>query len=88
MTSLSEGMFLPSNQEVIEFEFENKKIDVLFFIDTSGSCISYKDRFFDSAMSLDKNKFQNNIIKTATFKNIWVNTGKAIFDESTINTMK
>ena len=30
----------------------------MFFIDTSGSCISYKDRFFDSAMSLDKNKFQ------------------------------
>lgn len=66
MTSLSEGMFLPSNQEVIEFEFENKKIDVLFFIDTSGSCISYKDRFFDSAMSLDKNKFQVRIFSFDT----------------------
>lgn len=46
-----------------------------------ASPIAYAD-------NLDKNKFQNNIIKTATFKNIWVNTGKAIFDESTINTMK
>ena len=46
-----------------------------------ASPIAYAD-------NLDKNKFQNNIIKTATFKNIWVNTGKAIFDESTINTTK
>jgi len=40
------------------------------------------------ADNLDKNKFQNNIIKTATFKNIWVNTGKAILDELMINSMK
>lgn len=46
-----------------------------------ASPIAYAD-------NLDKNKFQNNIIKTATFKNIWVNMGKAILDESTINTMK
>ena len=46
-----------------------------------ASPIAYAD-------NLDKNKFQNNIIKTATFKNIWVNTGKAIFDESMINTTK
>jgi hypothetical protein len=46
-----------------------------------ASPIAYAD-------NLDKNKFQNNMIKTATFKNIWVNTGKAILDESTINTMK
>lgn len=49
--------------------------------DRVDSPIAYAD-------NLDKNKFQNNIIKTATFKNIWVNTGKAIFDESTINTTK
>jgi hypothetical protein len=49
--------------------------------DRVDSPIAYAD-------NLDKNKFQNNIIKTATFKNIWANTGKAIFDESTINTMK
>ena len=40
------------------------------------------------ADNLNKNKFQNNIIKTATFKNIWVNTGKAILDELMINSMK
>jgi len=49
--------------------------------DRVDSPIAYAD-------NLDKNKFQNNIIKTATFKNIWVNMGKAILDESTINTMK
>jgi hypothetical protein len=46
-----------------------------------ASPIAYAD-------NLDKNKFQNNMIKTTTFKNIWVNTGKAILDESKINTMK
>ena len=46
-----------------------------------ASPIAYSD-------NLDKNKFQNNIIKTATFKNIWVNTGKAILDELMINSMK
>ena len=49
--------------------------------DRVDSPIAYAD-------NLDKNKFQNNIIKTATFKNIWVNTGKAILDELMINTMK
>jgi hypothetical protein len=49
--------------------------------DRVDSPIAYAD-------NLDKNKFQNNIIKTATFKNIWVNTGKAILDELMINSMK
>lgn len=46
-----------------------------------ASPIAYAD-------NLDKNKFQNSIIKSATFKNTWVNTGKAILDESTINSTK
>jgi hypothetical protein len=40
------------------------------------------------ADNLNKNKFQNNIIKPATLKYTWVNTGKAILDELMINTMK
>ena len=46
-----------------------------------ASPIAYAD-------NLNKNKFQNNIIKPAILKNIWVNTGKSILDESMINTMK
>lgn len=32
-------------------------IDVLFFLDCSGSCISYKDRFFTAAKSLNPKRF-------------------------------
>jgi hypothetical protein len=49
--------------------------------DRVDSPIAYAD-------NLDKNKFQNNIIKTATFKNTWVNTGKAIYNQSIINSTK
>ena len=49
--------------------------------DRVDSPIAYAD-------NLDKNKFQNNIIKPATLKYTWVNTGKAILDELMINTMK
>ena len=39
-------------------EYKDKnKIDVFFFLDTSGSCIGLKNRFFSAAKSLDKNKF-------------------------------
>ncbi len=43
-----------------EFEEQKKqksKIDVFFFIDTSGSCIDLKDRFFSVAKSLPKDLF-------------------------------
>jgi len=49
--------------------------------DRVDSPIAYAD-------NLNKNKFQNNIIKPATLKYTWVNTGKAILDELMINTMK
>ena len=49
--------------------------------DRVDSPIAYAD-------NLDKNKFQNNIIKPATLKYTWVNTGKAILDELMINSMK
>ena len=49
--------------------------------DRVDSPIAYAD-------NLNKNKFQNNIIKPATLKYTWVNTGKAILDELMINSMK
>jgi predicted metal-dependent peptidase len=49
--------YLPSESWMIgEFDKENK-IDVFFFLDTSGSCYHLKDRFFKAARSLDPKRF-------------------------------
>jgi hypothetical protein len=37
---------------------EPDKINVWFFLDTSGSCINLKDRFFKAALSLPEEKFK------------------------------
>lgn len=54
---LPKTMFLPSDMEVDNADQEKTKIDVWFFLDTSGSCISYKDRFFQAALSLPDERF-------------------------------
>lgn len=55
---LPKDSFLPSEQE-IESKTKNKnKIDVWFFLDTSGSCYSLKERFFAAAESLSPKKFK------------------------------
>jgi len=46
---------IPSDQEVEEFE--NDRIQVWFFQDTSGSCSGFVDRFFKAAKSLPLDKF-------------------------------
>lgn len=56
---LPSKLFIPS-------ELENQKrvknrIDVFFFIDFSGSCILYRDRFFKAAKSLPKDVFNINV---------------------------
>lgn len=66
MNHLPQDMFLPSNQEVLKFDYEKNKIDVFFFIDTSGSCIFYKDKFFSTACSLDKKFFDVRIFSFDT----------------------
>ena len=38
-------------------EFEENKIEVWFFQDTSGSCYGFRDRFFSAAKSLPPDKF-------------------------------
>jgi hypothetical protein len=56
-TLLPQDMFLPSEFEVEEDEFEKSKIDVLFYQDTSGSCVHLAERFFKAAMSLPEERF-------------------------------
>jgi len=58
-TSLIESgsMFLPCEMEVEDMFEEEDKIEVFFFMDTSGSCASFKERFFKAAHSLPEEKF-------------------------------
>lgn len=54
---LGTDLLLPSEMEIDETAEEKNKIDVLFFQDTSGSCYSFRDRFFAAARSLPPEKF-------------------------------
>jgi predicted metal-dependent peptidase len=54
---ISDKIHLPTNCKVLDEYKEKNKIDVFFFLDTSGSCIGLKDRFFSAANSLDPKKF-------------------------------
>lgn len=56
LTMLPRNMFLPSDMEV-EDDKEKTRIDVWFFLDTSGSCWGLKDRFFEAALSLPAERF-------------------------------
>lgn len=51
------GLLLPSDMEIDEFEEDEKKIDVWFFQDTSGSCAHLAERFFKAAKTLPPNRF-------------------------------
>jgi len=57
IASSMSNMFLPSEMEIEEKEEEKKKIKVVFFLDTSGSCQHLAERFFKAAKSLDSKKF-------------------------------
>ena len=57
MSLLPRKMFLPSEMEIDERDFEKTQIDVWFFLDTSGSCWNLKDRFFTAAASLPPERF-------------------------------
>ena len=57
MSLLPRKMFLPSEMEIDERDFEKTRIDVWFFLDTSGSCWNLKDRFFTAAASLPPERF-------------------------------
>jgi len=57
MSMLPRDMFLPTEMEVDDSEKEKMRIDVWFFLDTSGSCWGLKDRFFTAALSLPTERF-------------------------------
>lgn len=59
---LDNDLLLPSDHD--EEYNKNDRIQVFFFLDTSGSCIGLKDRFFKAAESLPDDKF---IIKLFCF---------------------
>jgi predicted metal-dependent peptidase len=56
-----QGVFLPCETEVDAYKVEEDRIEVLFALDTSGSCWGLKDRFFKAAMSLPERKFDINL---------------------------
>lgn len=48
---------LPTTVEMSDDFIEKNRINVFFFLDVSGSCLSYKDRFYTAAKSLDPKRF-------------------------------
>ena len=57
INSFNNGLILPSNSEIECLHMCKNKINVYFFLDTSGSCIHLAERFFTAANSLPKEKF-------------------------------
>jgi hypothetical protein len=50
-------LFIPCEESVEEICKKKDKIDVYFFLDTSGSCFHLAERFFAAALTLDPKKF-------------------------------
>lgn len=57
MATMPSDMFLPSTIEMEDDYQDKTRINVYFFLDTSGSCWGLKDRFFTAAMSLPPERF-------------------------------
>jgi predicted metal-dependent peptidase len=71
---LNEKLFLPSESEIEDLTFDNRKCNVYFYLDTSGSCWNLKDRFFAAAESLPKKFFE---VKLFCFDTVVYNTDSA-----------
>lgn len=54
---MGDDMFIPSEIEIEDVDEDQKKIDVWFFQDTSGSCQHLAPRFFKAARSLPEKSF-------------------------------
>jgi hypothetical protein len=54
---IGKDIHLPSNYNIIDEYKIKDRMDVSFFMDTSGSCIDLKERFFKAAKSLNPKKF-------------------------------
>lgn len=57
--SLPKDFLLPSENETDEFE--KRRIEVNFYLDTSGSCQHLAERFFKAAASLPEDRFDINL---------------------------
>lgn len=55
---LPEDIILPSEMELEDLTNEDDKIFAYFFLDTSGSCAGYSQRFFDACCSLPTNRIE------------------------------
>lgn len=56
LACLSNGLMLPA--ETDDYVRRKDKIDLWFFQDTSGSCLSYTERFFKAALSIPEDRFR------------------------------
>lgn len=54
---LDQNLFIPTEMEVDQRSDEKTKIDVWFYLDTSGSCAHLGERFFKAALSIPPEKF-------------------------------
>jgi len=57
MAILPKDLILPSDVEMDDFHIDRSRVDVFFFLDTSGSCWDLKDRFFAAAETLPETRF-------------------------------
>lgn len=53
---LPPGLFIPSDMETYDAD-EKQKIKAWFFLDTSGSCLSFRERFWKAAESVPRRFF-------------------------------
>ena len=51
------NFFIPSDEYVEDIMNKKDKINVFFFMDTSGSCFNLAERFFKAALTLNPKKF-------------------------------
>ncbi|NCA15229.1 MAG: hypothetical protein EBS89_14130, partial [Proteobacteria bacterium] len=56
MVLLPKDLLLPSDVEISDMHHDMSRVDVWFFLDTSGSCYHLKDRFFAAAASLPERR--------------------------------
>lgn len=61
------GVILPSSSLMENNVVEKEKVEVWFYQDTSGSCVSYADRFFNAAMTIPHGEDDPFIIRLFCF---------------------
>jgi len=54
---INTDLFIPSDEYVEDITNKKDKINVFFFMDTSGSCFNLAERFFKAALTLNPKKF-------------------------------